>query len=57
MDKYAEMAKKILDKIINSNETVKLSKKEALMVYNALLGMSRVLQIAESDTGGSELIT
>lgn len=57
-NKYKVMAKEILNKLLDTNNTndhICISREEALMIYNALNGMSNILQITRSKYGGSEL--
>lgn len=57
-NKYQNMAKTILNKLLDTNNTndhICISREEALMIYNTLIGMSNILQITRSKYGGSEL--
>ena len=54
--KYEKLANKITEKIMTSNGTITLTTEEALEVLNCVLGMSRVMKIAESDHGGAEYV-
>ena len=57
MDKYLKLASKILDNVATNHgeKTIEISTEDAMRIYFALLGMSRVLRIAESDKAGSDI--
>ena len=51
---YEELAEVILNQLTNE-EGIKLTHEQAVKIYSALLGMSRIQKIANSDYGGAEL--
>ena len=56
MDRYEKIAESILAKITENTkaEEITISMEDAVKIYSYLLGLSRVLKIAESEDGGSE---
>ena len=59
MDKYDKMAEKLLKNITEHTQeaTIQISMEDAVHLYMFMLGMSRILKIAESDKGGCEYFT
>ena len=58
MNKYEELAEMLLresTKNLSEENSIVLNMDDAVKIYNALMGMSRILKIAESDYGGAEL--
>ena len=58
-NRYEQLADKIMDQIRKDGQAkrVSISIQDAVEMYYALLGMSRIMWIVESEHGGSEFNT